>query len=273
VGTWVDVERNGWAWREAGDGPLVVLLHGLGGSRTSWDPQLLGLADAFRVVAWDLPGYGAATPLATEPLTFAALADAVVAFVDELGADQVDGRAHLVGISFGGMIAQHTALAHPQRVASLALLATSPAFGLDGTTPEAWRAARLAPLDEGLEPVDIAPRVLAAIAGPHITTEQLAHQQAAMARVTGAALRRSIDVLVTHDTRARLHEITVPTLCLVGELDEETPPTYAYAIADRIPGAELAVVEGAGHLLNVEAPDTVNDALRAHLLAAEGRRR
>ena len=113
------------------------------------EPQLEGLSAAHRVVAWDLPGYGASAPL-DGPLTFPALADAVVRLLDVLGSDQ----AHVVGLSMGGMIAQHAAVHHPDRVRSLALLATSPAFGLDGTRPEAWRAARLAPLDAGREPGD-----------------------------------------------------------------------------------------------------------------------
>ena len=122
------------AWREAGEGPVVVLLHGLGGSRTAWEPQLATLSAARRVVAWDLPGYGASAPLAG-PLTFDGLADAVAGLLDAVGT-QV---AHLVGLSFGGMIAQHAVLRHPARVRSLALLATSPAFGLDGTSATTWR--------------------------------------------------------------------------------------------------------------------------------------
>ena len=124
------------AWREAGEGAVVVLLHGLGGSRTAWEPQLAALSPTWRAVAWDLPGYGASAPL-DGPLTFDALADAVARLLDATGTD----AAHLVGLSFGGMIAQHAALRHPARVRSLALLSTSPAFGLDGTSAAAWQAA------------------------------------------------------------------------------------------------------------------------------------
>lgn len=260
----VDVQGSRFAWREArprgGSHQVVVLLHGLGGSRISWEPQLHGLGAAATVAAWDLPGYGASPPLDGQT-SFAALADAVAAFADELGADQV----HLVGISFGGMIAQYAAAAHPERIASLTLLATSPKFGLDGTQPEAWRAARLAPLDAGQEPVDFADRVLNALAGPSITPEAMAGQLAAMGRITGAALRRSIDCLITHDSRAVLPSIQAPTVCLVGSLDDETPVAYSQAIVDLVPGAELVVVPGAGHLLNVETPDAVNEAIRRQL--------
>jgi 3-oxoadipate enol-lactonase len=86
-----------------------------------------------------------------------------------------------------------------------------------------------------------------------------------MARVPGAALRHSIDCLVTHDSRAILPTITAPTLCMVGELDEETPVTYAFTLADLIPHARLTVIPNAGHLLNVEAPEVVNQLLLEHM--------
>jgi pimeloyl-ACP methyl ester carboxylesterase len=260
-----DIEAGGLAWREAGAGtPPLILLHGLGGSRISWDDQLRALGDDRRCVAWDAPGYGAAAPL-PGPLTFPALADAVARLADALGPD----RPHLAGLSFGGQIAQHAALAHPGRFRSLTLLSTSPAFGLDGTPPAAWRAARLAPLDAGREPADFAEAVLRGVAGPHISDEALAGQRAAMERISAAGLRRAIDCLVGHDLRGQLGTIALPTLVLVGELDDETPRSYAEAIAAEIPGARLEVVAGAGHLLNAEAPDAVNALLRAHLTEAD----
>jgi 3-oxoadipate enol-lactonase len=255
-----DVDGPHFAWREAGVGSPVALLHGLGGSRLSWEPQLGELSATHRVVAWDLPGYGQSAPLA-EPYTFAALARAVVDFLDGIGEQTV----HLAGISFGGMIAQYVAARYPDRVRTLSLLATSPAFGLDGTRPEEWRAARLAALDAGQEPADFAEHVLGSIAGPHISAEAMLQQRAAMARITGAALRRSIDCLVTHDSRRLLPSIAATTLCVVGDLDEETPVSYASTLAELIPGARLAVVPGAGHLVNVEAPSAVNQLLLDHM--------
>ena len=254
-----DVDGVRFAWRESGTGPVLVLLHGLGGSRLSWEPQLAGLA-RHRVVAWDMPGYGSSAAL-DGAVTFTTLADAVIDFLDTIGVDAV----HLAGISFGGMIAQYVAARYPSRLLSLGLLSTSPAFGLDGTKPDEWRSARLAPLDAGREPIDFADDVLGVIAGPHISPQALAGQRAAMARVPGAALRTSIDCLVTHDSRALLPSITAPTLCMVGELDHETPVAYAFALADLIPHAGLLVIPRAGHLLNVEAPEAVNQSLEEQM--------
>ena len=262
--TAIDVDQGPIAWREAGEGEAVLLLHGLGGSRTAWRPQLEGLTARHRVVAWDLPGYGASAPL-DGPLTFSALADAVVRLLDALATD----RAHVVGLSMGGMIAQHTALHHPDRVRSLALLSTSPAFGLDGTRPEDWRAARLAPLDAGRQPGDDAVGVITAIAGPDISPAAVAEQAAAMGRITGPALRRAIDCLVTHDLRGRLGDVTAPALVMNGALDRETPPAYGQALAGALAAATFRVVPGAGHLLPAEAPDVVNAALVDHFARVE----
>ncbi len=260
-----DLEVGGYAWRELGDGELVVLLHGLGGSRIAWGPQLATLGSRWRAAAWDMPGYGAADPLADDPLTFRALAEAACGWISALGAKQ----AHVVGISMGGMVAQYLAAWHPERVRSLALLSSSPKFGMDGTTAESWRSARLAPLNAGEEPVEFAERVLRGIGGPHITDAAYESQRAAMARVTGSALRRSIDCLVTHDTTTLLPAITCPTLVMVGEFDQETPPEYSQYLVDHMPHARLFVIPGAGHLLNAEAPDQVNRLLAEHLTAVE----
>jgi 3-oxoadipate enol-lactonase len=259
-----DVDAAPIAWREAGTGPAVVFLHGLGMTRTGFDPQLAALADRFRCVAWDMPGYGA-SPAPDGPLTFPALATAVDGLLDTLGV----ADAHLVGLSLGGMVALHAALEHPRRVRSLALLDSSPAFGLDGTQPDAWRRARLAPLDEGVTPAAMAERVLRSIMAPGVADDVVAAAAASMARIPPDGLRAAVECLPTHDVRARLGEIRVPALVVVGERDEETPPTYAQALADGIAGAELAVVPGAGHIANLEAPAAVNALLRGHLDAAE----
>ena len=254
----VDVEGP-LAWREQGRGAAVLCLHGLGGSRTSWQPQLAGLSEAFRCIAWDMPGYGASDPL--EPLTFAAIADAVARLLDAASVE----RAHLVGESFGGMHALHTALRHPDRVGRLVLANTSGAFGLDGTDAGEWRAARLAPLDAGLTPADIAEAVLTSIAGPGLSADMLAMRVAGFARIPAAGLRAAVECLPAHNVLDRLAEITSPALVIAGELDTETPPSYARTLAEGLPDAELVVLDGVGHLAVSEAPEAFNRLLRDFL--------
>lgn len=257
-----DVDEAPIAWREMGEGSLVLFLHGLGATRTSWDAQLAALGHDYRCVAWDMPGYGLSEPLVD--FSLAAAADAAAMLIDHLG-----GSAHVAGLSMGGMIALHLALRHPDCVRSLAILDSSPAFGMDGTDPDAWRAARLAPLDAGAQVPDFAEPVLRGIMGPNASDEAVAAAVASMLRVPLAGLRQTIAALPGHDVRARLGEIAAPTLVVVGELDEETPPAYSEAIAAGIPGARLAVIPGAGHYTSFEAPDALNALLRDHLAMVE----
>jgi len=253
------------AWREAGTGPeTIVFLHGLALTRTSWDPQLVALADRFRCVAWDMPGYGASAPM--PDLTFEVIADHVVQLLDRLEV----AKAHLVGLSFGGMHALHTALRHPARVDRMVLFATSPAFGLDGTDADEWRRKRLDPLDRGLTPADIAFDVLTAVGGPGIGSGELDEMTASMARISAAGLRAAVACLPSHDVRGRLGEIRAPTLVVVGELDRETPVPYSELLAGSMPDAHLEVLPGIGHLAPVEAPATTTELIRSHLTALSG---
>jgi 3-oxoadipate enol-lactonase len=259
-----DVDAAPVAWREAGSGPLVLFLGGLGMTRTGFDPQLAALGSRYRCVAWDMPGYGA-SPLPPEGLSFALLADAAAGLIETLG----EAGAHVAGLSMGGQVALHTALRHPGRVRSLALLDSSPAFGLDGTDPEAWKRLRLDRLDAGEAPASMAEPVLRSVMAPDAESRAVAAAVASMSRISAAGLRAAIECVPSHDVRARLGEIAAPTLVLVGERDEETPLPYAEALAAGIAGARLQIIPAAGHISSLEAPEAVNIALREHLDAAE----
>jgi pimeloyl-ACP methyl ester carboxylesterase len=259
-----DVDAAPVAWREAGSGPPVLFLAGLGLTRTGFDPQLAALGSRYRCVAWDMPGYGA-SPLPAQGISFPLLADAAAGLIEALG----EKHAHLAGLSLGAQVALHTALRHPARVRSLALLDSSPAFGLDGTDPEAWKRLRLAALDAGETPASIAEAVLRSVMATGVDDGAVAAAVASMQRISAAGLRAAIECLPSHDVRARLGEIAVPTLVLVGEHDQETPLSYAEALAAGIQGARLQIIPGAGHVSNLEAPEAVNIALREHLDAAE----
>lgn len=255
-----DIDASPTSWREDGspDAPVAVLLHGLGGSRTAWRPQLEGLADVRRCVAWDAPGAGASERVAER--SFDAYADRALALLDTVSpGEPVD----LVGMSFGGMVAQYATARRPDRVRSLVLLCTSPKFGLDGTDPVAWQEHRLAGLEAFGSTAAAAPPILSSLAGPraqHVVPEAVE----SMSRVTLDGLLDNIATITGHDSRAILPTIPVPTLVLVGEDDDETPVAYGQAIVDLMPHARLEVIPGAGHLLNLEAPDAVNAAIRRH---------
>lgn len=254
----LDVDSSPVAWREAGNGPTAVFLHGLGGGRTAWRPQLAGLSDHRRCVAWDAPGYGESARVSAT--SFGAYANAAVDFIDTVSPE---APVDLVGMSFGGMIAQYATAQAPSRIRTLTLLCTSPKFGLDGTDPDEWRAHRLSGLEAMGSPAAAAPAILSSLAGPngaHVVPEAVE----AMSRVPLAGLLDSLSTIASHDTRAILPTIHVPTLILVGELDEETPVAYAQAIDDLLPNSRMVVIPGAGHLLNLEAPEEVNALMLEH---------
>ena len=264
--TLTDRSDRGVAWRESGDprGRVAVFLHGLGGRRTNWDEQLMALGDVRRCCALDLPGYGDSAGV---PGSLPSIAAGVAEWIER----EYDGPVDVVGLSFGGMVAQHLVLDHPRLVGTLALLDTSPAFGLDGvTTPESWLATRVRAIRD---PDPAAPGIEAVaggLPGSSASAEVRSTLIASMRAVPAATLVAACRALVGHDTRGRLSEISVPALVMVGAEDTETPPSYAELLADRIPGAELVVVPGAGHLLNLEDPATVETRLRRHWLDAEG---
>ncbi len=241
----------------AGTGPCPLLfLHGIGGNCDSFAPQLAHFGQSRRALAWDMPGYG---PSPTRvPLTFAALAAAVD---DVLDAERAD-KAVLVGHSLGGMIAQETAARFPDRVAALVLFATSAAFGgRDRSFKEAFLAERLAPLERGLTPGEIAPALIGAMLTPWAPAGARAAAVASMAAIAPAAYRAALQCIVTFDRSADLERIACPTLVLAAEHDRLAPPKGMQRMAARIPGAAYRCQPGLGHLANLEDPASFNAAL------------
>ncbi|MGI9598821.1 MAG: alpha/beta fold hydrolase [Acidimicrobiales bacterium] len=252
--------RSGSAWLEAGQGPPVLFLHGLGGTSLAWQPQLCGLADRFRCIAWDMPGYGRSPIdiIGDRPLSFPAISNAVETLMGDLDLDRID----IVGLSFGGQQALHFALDHPDRIDRLILADTSASFGADGTDPEEWMRLRLDPLDRGLSPADMAEGIIDGITGPAFSGPIRRTLIESLAQIPAEGLRAAVTCLPHHDVSARLEEIAAETLVIVGQHDRETPVAYSRFLVAEMPNAELAVIPGVGHLSPSEDPATFN-----HLVA------
>lgn len=255
----LDHQTETVAWREVGVGEPLVFLHGLGGSRTSWGPQLRGLCDQYRCIAWDMPGYGASAPL--EPLTYRGIAKRLVELLDHLEI----AAATLIGLSFGGMHALHTALEFPDRVSCLVLADTSPAFGLDGTDRDEWTRARLGPIDQGRSPADAAEAIIDSITAAPLAGTIRTETIDSFGRISARGFRAAVECLPTNDVRDRLRDIVQPTLVLVGELDHETPVRYSELLHRGIAQSALRVLPGIGHLTPAEAPERFNAALVSFL--------
>jgi len=239
----------------AGQGPPALLLHGIGSSADSFRAQLAGLCSDHRVMAWDAPGYGRSADPAGE-LT---LDDYARTVVEVLDATRVE-RAHLGGVSWGGVIATRVALNHPERVLTLALIASTP--GRRGTATDLEDRYRVL---ERLGPAEFArhraARVLAAPADPDLMAE-VERNMAASVRLAG--YRSAGASLASARHAAELGGITAPTLVVVGRADAVTGVAESQLLADAIPHARFMIVDGAGHLVNQERPERVNSALREH---------
>lgn len=242
-------------------GQTVLFLHGLGGGAGSWRAQLDGLSSMVRCVAWTMPGYGRSRSLPAT--TIAALADAAEGLLAGLGVE----RAAVIGHSMGGFVAQELALRHPGLVDRLVLIATSAVFGKGPGTDynKGVLAARLAPLEEGRRMLDVARQAVPALVGPACPPEVVADAIRQMGAISPAAYTAALEALVDHDARDRLPGLQMPTLCLAGGADATTPPELVAELADLIPGAELAVIDNAGHLVPQERPDEVNRRIRSFL--------
>ena len=254
-------------WQSGADmvGPPVLCLHGIGGDRTSFADQL-GQLGGRRVIAWNMPGYGGSDPLMQ--MDFAALSGAVVALLDALGFATV----HLVGQSIGGMIAQEVAIRSSDRVASLGLIATTPAFGgRDDSFRQAFVAARLGPLDAGADMVTLAQQAIPAIIGPVASAEMRQLAIAAMGRIDETAFRQVVSCLVTFNRRADQHRISQPCCLIAGSHDTNSPARVMAKMADGLANATFHIVDQAGHLVNSECPETVNAILTAFFNRVENK--
>lgn len=251
---------GGLSWLETGPGPATILfLHGMPGSADSWVPQLARLGSDCRAIALDLPGYGGSSlrPTIDTPRRMAAfLADVMP---DAL---QIDGPAHVVGLSLGGMIAMELAAARPDLVASLVLLDTSPKFGLDGTsTAEGFVASVTGPLAAGLPLDEMCAAVMRDLVGPSCQPAAFDEALAAMRRATAAGLVQAARLIGNHDATATLGQIGAPTLVMTGQDDLAIPSSSGRLVATGISDAIFEEIPRAGHLSNLENPDFVNDRI------------
>jgi 3-oxoadipate enol-lactonase len=232
-------------------GPAVLLVHALGLDRQMWEPVMDALAIGRRVFAYDVRGHGVAAG-SPNPYTMADTGRDLVGVLNAIGVE----RAHVVGLSFGGGIAQTAAVHAPERFASLALLATTD-FPFD-----AFEGRALSGENDGMA-AQVAPSLTR-----WFTADALAVNgesvQYARERVLGgnpvdwAAAWRAFKSL---DVQGKLAALGVPTLVLAGEADVSTTPGIMRGIATRIPGSQFRVLAGTPHMQPLEQPGLVAEAL------------
>lgn len=249
-------------YRESGprDGPPVILLHGLGSHSAGWRGVIAALAERYRVIAWDAPGFAGSTPLAGNAPDVADYARRVLALADGLGI----GRFHLVGSSWGAVIAAGAAARTPDRVDRLVLLAPNACLG--GLPPED-RAAVLAMLAGPALVLEATPRDFAAmLVAPDTGEPALGLAKTLKDQTRPGGYAQAVGMMGATETLAFAPSIARDTLVLAGSADTLAPAAqHAAPIAQAIPSARLEMLDGYGHLLKLEAPARVADAIRAHI--------
>lgn len=244
---------------EGPDGaPVVAFSNSLGATLEMWDALLPALSGQYRILRYDTRGHGGSSTR-DEPAEIADLAGDLASLIDALGIT----RAHLVGLSLGGMTVQALASMDPERrVASATLMATAAYLPSEETWEERARTVRA----QGTA------ALVAATLGRWFTPGFLQREpgtvQAVRERFVAcdpAGYAACCGAIGRMDLRPDLSRVTVPTLVIAGRDDPSTPPDKAEEICAHIPQAELIVLPQAAHLLAVEKPKAVGSYLRAFL--------
>lgn len=236
----------GFEERGTGAATPILFLHGVGSDKSAWQPQLLHFGRHRRAVALDYPGYGDSDP-APEGTTREDYAGAILAAMREFGIE----RAHICGLSLGGVVAIALHHAAPDACASL-ILADTFAFHPDGHGIYERALAGSRDLRAMAEArVDL---LLAAPADPAVRAEVIA----TMSRIEPAAYRIGAAAVWLADLRQLVADIRVPTLVVCGEEDKPTPPELSRDLHERIPLSRLEIIARAGHLTNLEQPQQFN---------------
>jgi pimeloyl-ACP methyl ester carboxylesterase len=253
-----------FTYREAGSGPPLVLLHGIGSAAISFGAQLDLLSADFRVIAWDAPGYGGSTPLAATAPDAGDYAAALDRLLGALGI----GRLHLLGHSLGTLIAARFAAEQPQRLLTLTLAGASRGHArLPAAERQRLLAARLDPLAE-FGPRGMAERRAPRLFGRDANAAVIDEVVETMARIHPGGYAQAARMLSAADILADIARLPeeLPVQVVVGEADAITPPDSNRDIAAQCHAAPCHVIAGAGHMLYLEKPEVFNRLLRDFLM-------
>ncbi|MCC8936227.1 alpha/beta fold hydrolase [Bradyrhizobium sp. Arg68] len=253
------VEANGISigFRRSGEGPPLFLLHGAEADHSMFDAFGAALARYFTVIAYDQRDSGA-TLNPPEPYGLGELADDLAALIAALGY----GRAHVFGTSFGGVIAQVAAVRHPARIDRLVLASTfRVGVSVASINPEGF--PRFAELRARL------PESLPAFAEYFFAPGYIAAHPEALRLFTDnkrdARQRERRGAVLGQPIAISLEAIKAPTLVLAGSEDRLIPPVHTMSLAQEIPGARSAVIEGVGHVGTIQDPAAVAARVREFL--------
>lgn len=248
------------AYRRAGSGDALVLLHGaFGFDSRSWAPQF-DLRAEFDVVAWDAPGCGASED-PPQPFTMDNYAETLAAFMRALGL----ACPHILGLSFGGALALALYARHPTLPRSLILAGAY--AGWAGSLPPDEVKRRLQQVSEDINhpPREWLPTYLPGMLAESAPQEMAGQVLTLMSGIRPRANLTMLEAMANTDLREVLPSIDVPTLVLHGELDARSPLAVGQELHTKIPGSRLVVLPGVGHLSNLQAAAAFNQEVRTFL--------
>lgn len=253
----IEVGDHSIAYRQSGEGPPLVMLHGFLCDSRCWESQLIDLSDRFRVVAWDAPGAGASSD-PPDPFSTGDWAHCLAEFLDSLGID----KSFIVGLSWGGILAQEFYRLYPGRVLGLVLADTY--AGWKGSLPEPIWRERLASclLDASGPAAELVRKFLPGLftdAAPQELRDELS---IIVSQFHPIGFRLMSVSSAAIDTRDLLPTISVPTLILWGDDDRRSPMSVAQQLYEAVPGSELVIIPDAGHMSNIEQPRAFNAHVR-----------
>jgi 3-oxoadipate enol-lactonase len=256
------IQANGlnmhYEWSGRADGPVLLFANSLGTNFHVWDPQAAFLANRFRILRYDMRGHGLTDcPLVPEGgpgYTIDMLADDALALFDALKVK----RAHVCGLSIGGLVAQRVAAKAGDRVAALVLCDTANRIG----PPQIWTDRAAAVRKGGV--AAIADAVMTRWFTPKFLTERKAEaagMKNMLSRTPGDGYIGCCYAIRDADLRDDDTKIVAPTLVIVGDQDAATSPAAAKEMSEAIKGARLEIVTGAAHIPTIEQPAAINRLL------------
>lgn len=256
----VEVSGLRIAFRRAGHGPPLVLLHGGVCDSRVWRRQLEDLADQFTVIAWDAPGCGGSSD-PPDSFRLPEYADCLAGFIDALGLE----RPHVLGHSFGGGLALEFYGRWPAIPRSLVLAAGYAGWAGSLPAEEVQTRLQLALRLADELPKPITPESVPGLFATPLPAEQIQELATVMSEVRPVGTRVMAHAFAAADLRDVLTHITIPTLVLSGEADERAPRRVWERLHADIPGSTLVLMPGLGHELALEAPDAFNLEVRRFL--------
>ena len=258
----VEIDGLTVSYQRSGDGPALVLLHGFLSDSRAWTHQLQSLSDQFTVIAWDAPGAG----LSSDPPETFGIGEWAECLSALLGAVEVE-RAHVIGLSWGGILAQEIYRRHASQVRSLVLADTY--AGWKGSLPDPIPQERLAGClaDSSLPPDAVVSKYLPRMFTESVSQDVREETASIMSEFHPVGFRLMAKASAASDTRELLPSIEVPTLLIWGDADARSPITVAHQLHNAIPGARLAIIPGAGHISNLQQPGLFDTEVRNFCLS------